>query len=504
VPRELPVPTETSSRRSAWVEVNPAFDNAFAARGISTPAAFLDLSGEVVGGHPDRHVLRVGLPGFPTAFYLKRQHIVTRRERFRNWRAGFGWVSRSARESIILQQLADAGQPAPRWVAAGEDGRGRAFLLVEELADAVDLREVLLDSGLSTRGRARLADRIGQMIGLLHASGFTTPELTAKHLLVSRANGAVTPIDWQGAVQRPSLTTLDRIRALAALHASVADDLATPRERLRVLRAALRSARSAGLLDERFSTLARRIAREAAQRVQCRSIRNQRCTFLGNQRLIWLAGEAVCAVPRVAAIWPTPAITVPFYGGEPGALAIQLSDGRAGHLIRGRSFAPFGRLRAWARGKPWRSPGVTLGRLLFHLERYDIPAPRLLAFGQRLAGPNSAEWFALHTPPAPVIGELHHASAEQLGACLRQLHDAGCRPYGDPLTVFGMSRGVCVRDVTAIRLVKHLSPHDRSADLRRLLNCLEPNLRPAAEAGYAAIAERETPVRNRPRPVGVS
>lgn len=494
-------PTAMSPRRGAWVEVNPAFARAFAARGINTPGAFLDLPGEVVCGHPDRHVLRVELSGFPTAFYLKRQHTVTQRERFRNWRAGFGWVSRSEREAIVLQQLAAASQPAPRWVAAGEDGRGRAFLLVEELAEAVDLREALLDSGLSARGRARLADRIGQMIGLLHASGFTTPELMAKHLLISRANGAITLIDWQGALQRPSLTTADRIRALAALHASVADHLATPRERLRVLRSALRSTDS---VRGRFSRLARRIAREAARQSERRSIRDQRDGLAGTQRLVWLAEEAVCAVPDVAATWPRPAITAPFYGGEPGARSIELSDNRAGHLIRGRSFAPIGRLRAWIRGKSWRSPGVTLGRLLFHLERYGVPAPRLLAFGQRLTGSASAEWFALHTPPAEPITRLTPASAEQLGRCLRLLHDAGCRPGNDPLAVFGLGRGVSIRDVTAIHLVKRMGERERADDLDRLLGGMNWGLRSAVQTGYAAQAECEQRTENRLQTAGMS
>ena len=122
------------------LEVNPAFATGFAALGIDSPAGFLDLPGEVVSGHPDRHVVRVELPGFPTAFYLKRQHSVTRRERWRNWRAGFGWVSRCEREAALLKQLAAAGLPCPQWVAVGDDGRGRAFLLVEEVAGSGDLR----------------------------------------------------------------------------------------------------------------------------------------------------------------------------------------------------------------------------------------------------------------------------------------------------------------------------------------------------------------------------
>ena len=71
------------------VEVNPAFAARLAALGIDSAAGFLDLPGEVVSGHPDRHVVRVELPGFDRAFYLKRQHTVTLRERLRNRLAGF-------------------------------------------------------------------------------------------------------------------------------------------------------------------------------------------------------------------------------------------------------------------------------------------------------------------------------------------------------------------------------------------------------------------------------
>ena len=101
------------------------------------------------------------------------------------------------------------------------------------------------------------------------------------------------------------------------------------------------------------------------------------------QRLVWLAGEAVCAVPEVAAVWPRPAIAPPFYGfGPDGASQVKFA-GRDAILLRGRTSAPFGRFRAWLRAIPWRSPGVTVGRVLFHLERYGVPAVRLLAFGQR-------------------------------------------------------------------------------------------------------------------------
>jgi lipopolysaccharide kinase (Kdo/WaaP) family protein len=464
--------------------VHPEFAGRLAALGLDSPERVLDLPGEVVSGHPDRQVVRIEIPGFPAALYLKRQHRVTRRERFRNWRAGFGCVSRSERERTILEQLAEAGLPCPRWVASGEDIRGRAFLLVEELTDAIDLREALRSGSRLPHERRALAARIGALISRHHEFGFTTPDLTAKHILISRSSGAISMIDWQSARRVGSVPMAHRVSALAALHASVADELATPRDRLRVLRAVLGSAPRAGFGQVRFSHLARGIGAEAARLAHRRSIRDQRTSRVVRQRLVWIAEEAVCAIPEVAAIWPIPAIAPPFYNEAPGSLTIRLADGRPAHLIRGRSFDPLGRMGCWLRGKSWRSPGARLGRILFHLERHGIPTPRLLAFGQRLTGSAGAEWFALHTLPPLPISSLTPELAEQLGRRLRQLHDAGCRLVGDPRRVFGMNEGVCIRDVTAIRLVKRLSWPIRLDDLRRTVLELPGPLLNSVRAGY--------------------
>ena len=91
-----------AARPAGWVELHPDFAGRLA--GL-TADDLLDLPGEVVSGHADRHVVRVELPGAPRAFYLKRQHRVTWRERLRERRAGFGWASRSAREAAVLREL---------------------------------------------------------------------------------------------------------------------------------------------------------------------------------------------------------------------------------------------------------------------------------------------------------------------------------------------------------------------------------------------------------------
>lgn len=139
-----------------------------------TDAEILDLPGEIVSGHADRHVARVEVDG--RVCYLKRQHRVGWRERLRNWRLGFGWVSKCEREARVIAALDRAGFPHPECVAFGEHESGRAYLLVEGLKGVVELRDHLSDNPLSPELGSRVAE--------LHAAGFTTPDLTAKHVFV--------------------------------------------------------------------------------------------------------------------------------------------------------------------------------------------------------------------------------------------------------------------------------------------------------------------------------
>lgn len=420
------------------LSVNPHFAGALERAGLREPSAFLDLPGEVVSGHPDRHVCRVELPC--GAFYLKRQHVVGWRERLRNWRAGFGRVSRCAREAQVLTELNERNLPAPRWAAFGEHA-GRAFLLVEEVRGGRDLRTVLNDSGLSPGARRELARALGAAIAAVHAAGFDTPDLTAKHVLV-KPDGAFAFLDWQNARRGP-VPLAARADALGALHASLA--LASRADRVRLARA---------YGDVPLEA----VARGAAKHARRRSVRDQLQPRAGEQRLVWLAGEAVCAVPEVAAAWPSPAVAAPFYDAPPGATRLQIA-GRDAVLVRGREFAPLGRLRAWLKATPYRSAGAHVGRVLFHLERYGVPGPRLLAFGQRLCGAASCEWFALYEP-APGV------SLDRARDLLEQLHAAGCE-LRDPRAALGVSGGtIRVVDPLAVRVARRASSRARASAAR--------------------------------------
>ncbi|MBM3979414.1 MAG: hypothetical protein FJ304_03870 [Planctomycetes bacterium] len=495
--------------------VRPELAEAFARLGLTTASAFLDLPGEVVSGHPDRHVVRVELPGLG-AFYLKRQHVVGRREKLRNWRAGFGWVSRCAREAAVLRDLASRGLPAPQWAAFGAH-TGRAFLLVQEVPGATDLRRVLTDNTLSLAQRRRLATNVGRAVAAVHAAGFRTPDLTAKHVLVNRETLEITFLDWQSAT-RGRVTDAQRADALGALHASLAG--ATTAERVGALRAflaftsppegevgeALRAGwggsafiRSSGLphhpppakpggdlplkggskeADPR--AILARILSAAARHATRRSVRDQLADAPA-QPLVWLAGEAVCAVPEVAAVWLRPAVAPPFYGfGTDGTARVRVA-GRDAILVRGNTSAPLGRLRAWLRSAPWRSPGVTTGRVLFHLQRYGVPGPRLLAFGQRITSATDADWFALYEPPPGVVlpawrrtapAPARRAVLVAVTELLAKLHDSGCA-LTDAKNAFTLdgSRAL-IADPRAVRIVKRVSARARRRDLRSVARLL--------------------------------
>jgi tRNA A-37 threonylcarbamoyl transferase component Bud32 len=442
--------------------VNATFAEPFARAGLSSASALLDLPGEVVSGHPDRHVMRVTVPGAPNAFYLKRQHVVGWREKWRNRRGGFGWVSRCEREAELLRQLESACLPAPRWSAFGKHG-SRAFLLVEEVPGAVDLRRILSEGVLSPVERRALAARIGAALARIHATGFTTPDLTAKHVLVHPETLTVTFLDWPSSSRR-AVNETARIDALGALHASLAPGLASRAERMRALR------------TYAPTTPAVKVLQTAARHANRRSVRDQLQLNEGNaQRLVWLAGEAVCAVPEIAAQWPRLAIAPPFYGfGPDGASQVRFA-GRDAILVRGRCSAPLGRFRARLRSMPWRSPGVTIGRVLFHLERYGVPAPRLFAFGQRLTGITTAEWFALYETPSGVPLRTWRRTAplsarrevlETITGCLAKLHAAGCVLI-DPRSAFALDGGtVSIADPRTVRIVRSVSASARRRDLR--------------------------------------
>ncbi len=408
---------------SGWVVVHPIIAPQMQEYGLWTADDYLQLPGVIVSGHPDRHVRRVHLPKFGQA-YLKRQHFVTSKERFWNWRQGHGWISRSVREGRLLQQISQFAQNIPQWLAFGENSRNQAFLLVASLDDAVDLHHWLKQKkDLNLRDLAR---RIGEVIAQFHDYGFTLPDLTAKHVFVKSKTHQIALVDWASSRRRSYVPLKDRIHDLARLHASVPYELVGARERMALLSTAMAAYFRISPSHPNLSDLARRINRVSRLYSARSSLRDQRQGSGEAPELIWLAQEAVCVTTEAAHWWPQPPDAPPFYGDNPRDITWTLPSGESGYLMRGWTRLNLKGLWNHWRGYPLSSPGQRWARLLIHLQRRGIAAPRLLAFGHRPRSWHSLEWFVLCAPHSSPCSLDDDRRLIDLGRLLRQLHDADC------------------------------------------------------------------------------
>jgi tRNA A-37 threonylcarbamoyl transferase component Bud32 len=388
----------------AFVEINPKYQDLLCRHGLVGADEFLQLPSVVISGHPDRHVAQVTLGHGPEAVtaFLKREHRVCWKDRLANACAGFGFASKAVHEALLLQLLPRGGVGCPEWLAFGEDDRGRAFVLVRELTGCRDLRVFLEERQGATPGqRYRFARRLGEALARMHAAGFDHPDLYAKHVLVEPHTEAIYLLDWQRSHYRTAIGWRRRRRDLAALHATLADRLVRPRERLACLRAYLRASGRPLMSGD-----LRLIGRFADALLRRRHVREQHQTPLGTgtQNLIWLNGEALCVTREFWArcggelpAWLAACGAAPLAGRLVSA-QVELPDGGRAVLVRRRRFQPlrwlWGRLR---RRRP-ASPELRQAGMLFRLQRHGVPTPRLLAVGQRETAPGWLESFLLVEP----------------------------------------------------------------------------------------------------------
>lgn len=468
----LPMPSLTAGRASlelvdlpyaakgATVVLHPRFASWLRKAGLDSAPAILALRGEVVCGHADRHVVKVKLPNGRTLF-LKREHVVGWQVRLKNWRAGFGSISRCEREAILLQLLEEAGLPAPQWLAYGTTGDGRAFLLVDNLAGATDLQSLALDQSV-TNDRILMASRAGSAVAEYHDAGFGTPDLSAKHLFAAGPAYAMTIIDWQSAPLPGPVAWTERIAALARLDASLPD--ASRRERLAFLRSYLRACQSP---VPRFSDLARRIAALSSRRRQRRNV----SPVIGPPvRLAWLDGERAVTISEIAGHWPS-----------------AMHEAEPGQFTRARHFDPLGRLIAFIRGTSWQSPAAESARTLVHLQHTGIPAPRLLAYGQTPGPMAMATSFLLTDRPPdsepvaaclPESGVKRRTMLRLCGTLLRTLHAAGLvlKSSVSPRLFVERNGRLFVDAPAAVERKKRPGTIDTLMDVRTLLRELGPTL----------------------------
>ena len=418
----------------AFVEINPVYRTLLERHGLTAAEHFLALEGVIVSGHPDRHVARVSLGSGRAAVsaFLKREHRVRWKDRLANAWAGFGFVSKSRREVVMLREARRAGIGCPEWVATGEDRQGRAFLAVREIEGAVELRAFLRGQQDATaRQRLRFARGLARALARLHEAGFDHPDLYSKHVLVHGAGQAVAFLDWQRCRRRHRLGWRRRTRCLAGLDASLADDRADTTERLACLRAYWRASGPAkgngwlqtaggfgaslfgwlkrGREKKVFESILRRIrsqARRLLRRPRIRELRNAHLAT-GVQNLIWLDGEALCVTREFRddmrgrlPDWLVAAGPADGPAGDLTETPVRLPGSRRGTLVRRRARRRWWGLWCLLRRRPLTTPEFQQAATLFRLQRHGIGAPRLLAVGQRATGLGQTASFLLTERPA--------------------------------------------------------------------------------------------------------
>jgi heptose I phosphotransferase len=433
--------------KRGFVEIAPGYRSFFRQIGVTEAAHFLDLPGptpHIVSGHPDRNVARVTIQEGEKVWvaYLKREHRVRWRTRLGNALAGFGFLSRSLREARTLQMLQREGLPGPEWLAAGEDGVGRAFLLVREI-EGSELRTALC--GEPSRTRRRIARKLGATLARLHTAGFRHQDLYANHVFIHLPQATVHLLDWQRARLRHTLSWQDRERDLAALHATVDDALATAEERLICLRAYWRACSP---LFISWPAAVRRVEAHARQLRTRRHISEKRHPPAQPQAWICLEGEALCVTPVLQERYGHEALDCLRSHADQFAADHSLIrrwptlTGSTRTLLVRRNEHP---RKTWTRSRRNSgSPEHRQASLLLRLERHGIAAPQVLALSRRQAADGRVESILLTEPFADTCSleawiarrtrQRHKPNnlpslwsvLRQTGAFLKRLHEASC------------------------------------------------------------------------------
>jgi Lipopolysaccharide kinase (Kdo/WaaP) family len=524
-------------RGRTLVEIQPRYRQWLGRLGLVRAEQFLSLSGTIISGHPDRNVQRLTLEaaGERVAVYLKREHRVSVWVRFLNALAGFGFVSRSVREACILEALRRESIGCPEWIAAGEDGCGRAFLMVREVEDAVDVRTFLRDHAEPTR-RRQVARRLGNLIAHLHRTGFDHPDLYAKHVLVRLGDDSLVLLDWQRSRRRLVVSWRQRVRNLAALNATMADDVATSRDRLACLQTYLDEATDVPHPLVRRACLS--VQHQTARLLRRRHIREKRQFPLPAEAQDWIAldGEALAITSALQRLvsgsldW----LALDQQPLPPGQTLMRrwlmLGNGRRTLLVRRRCLQPFAALWAWLRRRRLASPEQRHASLLLRLERHGVPAPRVLAMGQRRAYLGQLESFLLTEPAKDTVPldvwlmwqtegrrtrsmlRLRRKVLREAGALLARLHEASCylstTTTGCPLAVRITPEGtsqVVLAGVEEVQPMRRACRRLAGRDVRELLQMLSAaGCKPASLRRFVAAYDKTpSPIRI-PVPLGTA
>ncbi|MCI0381076.1 MAG: lipopolysaccharide kinase InaA family protein [Gemmataceae bacterium] len=427
----------------AFVCVQPECQDWLRGLGLVHADDFLRLDGVILSGHPDRHVLQVQFdrlftfrarsePAEYTTVILKKEHRIRLRDRSTNAWHGFGWVSKSTREAILLNALTAAGITCPRVLAHGASG-GRAFLLLREETKGTDLR-LALHEGQEGPARRALLESLGKEIARFHAAGFVHRDLYAKHIFVrqeDREHGFCF-LDWQRARRLTRVRLTRRVEDLATLLASLSPELVDQDDRDALMHAYWPVGPFGNVARGRFFRLVLEQCHRLLKQHRLRQMHRPPLPA-GQQNLVWLDGEALVVTTAFRQDFEVLASEHLQRPDSPVIedRALPLSGKRVGQLTRRltRGFWPW-LLSFWKKPTP---PEMEQAITLFRLERQGVLAPRLLAFGHRLDVHAQFSFVLSEKPVATsTLRDLLCSSTSRklrdfyrLGRLLRSVHEAG-------------------------------------------------------------------------------
>jgi hypothetical protein len=139
--------------------------------------------------------------------------------------------------------------------------------------------------------------------------------------------------------------------------------------------------------------------------------------------------------------------------------------------------------------------------LLFHLERYRIAAPKLLAYGQRRRS-GAIEAFVLHEAPAADVQPLQEAIfdanpfrcdwlLECLAELLNKLHESGCEAR--TVNCFAMDGDtIVIPDPERLVFRRRLSARQKRDDRNRVIRSMRSYCGREELARFAELLENDT------------
>jgi heptose I phosphotransferase len=208
---------------------------------------FLALGQETVKRSSDRVRHTASFERGGRRFFVKTHAGVGWGEIAKNWLSGKRAIVDARPEAHALERCAALGIPAPRLAAWGSEGANpaarRSFVVSEELAGAERLSAWLRARPHAPLAfRRALAERLGRLVGTLHAAHLAHQDLYLDHVFVRTggANGAggleLFLLDLHRALPSSPRRLRWRVKDLAALFGSARALGATRTDALRFLR----------------------------------------------------------------------------------------------------------------------------------------------------------------------------------------------------------------------------------------------------------------------------